>query len=100
MFPSLWIGVFDQNVKAVKLYKAHTKGGLANNKYSIEYFLNKKKKLDYWICMLLLLHFNEKSKGGILVIIDGNLWNKWYSYTFILFLFAAAPLIALDCMSE
>lgn len=38
MFLSLWIDVFDQNVKAEKLYKANTKGGLENNKYSIEYF--------------------------------------------------------------
>lgn len=30
------------NVKAAKLYKANIKSGLVNNKYSIEYFKNKK----------------------------------------------------------
>lgn len=43
MFLSLRIVVFYQNAKAVKLYKANTKSSLVNNKYSIEYFLNKNK---------------------------------------------------------
>lgn len=43
MFLSLHIGVFHQNIKAVKVHKANTKSGLVNNKYSIEYFLNKNK---------------------------------------------------------
>lgn len=54
MFLSLWIDAFDQNVKAEKLYKANTKGGLENNTYSIEYFYifklkNKARLLNLYV---------------------------------------------------